>query len=111
MRSAFLALILATAMPAGVLIGAEIGSSMDSSDCEKRQQSSPQTSKKNDRGEQLSIKDIENMSNAGITDDKIIGKIRSTGSVFHLSSSDVQELKDAGISKRVIDYMLQTPYQ
>lgn len=102
--------------PAGVLIGgavgavggAMIGAALDDSDRENIQRNSPQTMKKIDRGEQLSITDIEKMSKAGISDDKIIGTIHSTGSVYHLSSSNVEELKNAGVSQRVIDYMLQT---
>jgi outer membrane lipoprotein SlyB len=105
--------------PAGVLIGgavgavsgAVIGAALDSSDRNNLQQQSPRTLKKVDNGEQLSMSDIEKMSHAGISDDKIIGAINSTGSVYHLSSREVQELKNAGVSQRVIDFMLQTPYQ
>jgi hypothetical protein len=105
--------------PAGVLIGgavgavggALIGAALDSSDRAALQRESPRTMNKVDRGEQLSMKDVEKMSQAGLSDDKIIGAIHSTGSVYHLSSSEVQELKDNGVSQRVIDFMLQTPYQ
>ena len=58
----------------------------------------------------VTIEDIKTMNNAGITDDKIISLIKSTGSVYHLSSADVEDLQRAGVSKRVINYMLQTPY-
>ena len=100
--------------PAGILIGAGVGaatgalvgSALDANDRERV----PQTAKKIDRGEQLSLKDIEKMSEVGISDDKIIGTIHSTGSVYYLSSEDIQELKDAGVSQRVIDYKLQTAY-
>jgi hypothetical protein len=105
--------------PAGVLIGAgvgavsgaAIGSALDSNDQEKVKKSSPRTAKKIDNGEQLSVDDVKKMSQAGITDDKIIGTIQSTGSVYHLSTSDVQDLKNSGVSKRVIDFMMQTAYQ
>jgi gas vesicle protein len=104
--------------PAGVLIGgavgavggALIGASLDSSDRDNVQRESPQTMRKIDRREQLSMRDIEKMSQAGISDDKIIGTIQSTGSVYRLSTSDIQELKDNGVHQRVIDYMLQTGY-
>ncbi len=95
----------------GAATGAVIGAALDDSDRENVQERSPKTMKKIDKGEQLSTKDIETMSQAGVSDDKIISIIQSTGSVFHLSTSDVQKLEDAGVSKRVIDYMLQTPYQ
>lgn len=105
--------------PAGVLIGgavgaaggAAIGAAIDASDRKQIEEQSPQTLKRIDRGEQLSINDIKKMSQAGITDDKIIGTIHTTGSVYHLTSSDIQDLKNAGVSQRVIDYMLKTAYQ
>lgn len=105
--------------PAGVLIGgavgavggALIGAALDSSDRNTLQQESPRTLNKIDSREQLSMRDIEKMSQAGISDDKIIGAISSTGSVYHLSTSDVQELRNSGVSQRVVDFMLQTPYQ
>lgn len=94
----------------GTVGGAVVGYLLDRSDQESLQNSSPQTLRKINRGEQLSIRDIEKMSNAGISDDKIIGIIDSTGSTYHLTSSDVADLKNAGVSQRVIDYMLQTGY-
>ncbi len=105
--------------PAGVLIGAGagaatgaiIGSSLDSSDREKLNQNSPKTTKKIDKSEQLSQNDIVRMTQAGITDDKIIGTIHSTGSVFYLSASDIEHLKNSGVSQRVINYMQETAYQ
>jgi hypothetical protein len=95
----------------GAATGAMIGAALDSSDREKIRKKSPQTAKKVEHREQLSIDDIIKMSEAGIADDKIIGTIQSTGSVYHLSSSDVDELKRGGVSQRVIDYMMQTAYQ
>lgn len=95
---------------AGAVGGAIIGHVLDEKDQENLERSSPQTLKKINTGEQLSIKDIEKMSNAGISDAKIIGVIDSTGSVYHLTSKDIAELHNAGVSQRVIDHMLQTGY-
>ncbi len=104
--------------PAGVLIGgavgaaggAAIGAAIDASDRKQIEKQSPQTLKRIDQGEQLSINDIKKMSQAGISEDKIIGTIHSTGSTYHLTSADIQDLKAAGVSQRVIDYMLKTAY-
>ncbi len=95
----------------GAVGGAIIGASLDESDRSTMQQSSPQTLRRVDNGDQLTLNDIEKMSKSGIGDDKIIGVIQSTGSIYHLSSEDITELKNAGVSQRVIDYMLQTGYQ
>ena len=96
---------------AGAVGGALIGAALDSSDRNNLQQQSPRTLNKIDNREQLSMRDIEKMSQAGISDDKIIGAISSTGSIYYLSTSDVQELRNSGVSQRVIDFMLQTGYQ
>ncbi len=95
----------------GAVSGALIGAALDADDRRDLQQQSPQTLKRVDKGQQLSITDIEKMSQAGISDDKIIGTIQSTGSIYHLSSSDIAELKSAGVSQHVIDYMQQTANQ
>ncbi len=102
--------------PAGVLIGAGVGaatgalvgSAIDANDRDNIQRNSPRTMRRIDNGQQLTIDDIKRMSEAGIADDKIIGTIHSTGSVYYLSESDVEGLREAGVSQRVIDYMMQT---
>ena len=96
----------------GVGVEAPISNSyLSANERENISKNSPETLEKIDDRNQLSIQDIKTMTNAGVTDDKIISIIRSTGSVFYLSSSDVRNLRSSGVSKRVIDYMLQTPYQ
>lgn len=94
----------------GAAAGGLVGAALDEQDRKIVKKESPQTMKKIDRGEQLSLNDIEKMSQAGIADDKIIGTIHSTGSIYNLSSSDITDLKNAGVSQRVIDHMLQTAY-
>jgi outer membrane lipoprotein SlyB len=95
---------------AGAVGGALIGYLLSQEDQERLERSSPQTVRRINKGEQLSITDIEKMSNAGISDSKIIEVIDATGSVYHLSSREVTELQDAGVSQRVIDHMLRTGY-
>lgn len=95
---------------AGAATGAIIGASLDDQDRSDIQRTSPQTMNKIDRGEQLSIEDVKNMSESGIADDKIIQIIHSSGTIYHLSSSDVADLQNGGVSQKVIDYMLQTAY-
>lgn len=108
--------VLISPTPAGALIGtavgagagALVGASLEDHDKQNIQQRAPETGQKIDNKEQLSLDDIKKMSEVGISDDKIIGTIQSTGSVYHLTHSEIEELKQAGVSKRVIDYMLQT---
>lgn len=83
-------------------------SALDDTDRRSMEQQSPRTLKKIDRGEQLSVDDIKKMSKAGLSDNVIIGQIQSTKSVFYLSTADIIDLKNSGVSQRVIDYMIQT---
>ncbi len=91
---------------AGTVGGALIGSALDAQDRENLDRENPRTTRKIDRGEQLSIEDIKAMSRAGIDDSTIIDMIRRTDSVYNLTSEQVIELQKAGVSQRVINYMI-----
>ena len=72
------------------------------------EEKSPNTLKKIDRGQRLSLNDIKAMSEAGISDPVISTQITTTGSIFYLTTSDIMDLKNSGVSERVIDVMIQT---
>ncbi len=59
-------------------------------------------------GDPLSINDIIAISKARVNDGVIIRYIRDHGAVYFLDSSDVQHLRNEGVSQSVVDYMLQT---
>jgi hypothetical protein len=59
----------------------------------------------------LGITDVAQMAQAHVTDQVIISQIRSTGSVFRLSSTDTIWLKQNGVSDAVIQEMLATAYR
>ncbi len=84
---------------------------LDSSDRRSLEKQSPKTLKKIDNGEALSTDDIKKMTQAGISDDVIIRQINATSSTFYLSSADIVDMKKAGVSQRVISYMVQTGNQ
>ncbi len=92
----------------GAVGGALIGSALDEQDRKIMQQKSPQTVDKIDHGQQLNVNDVKQMSQAGLNDNVIIGQIQSTKSIFHLSTDEIIDLKNAGVSQRVIDYMIET---
>ena len=48
------------------------------------------------------------LSAARVNDDVIISQIRSTGTSFHLSSADIIDLSNSGVSQRVIEFMINT---
>lgn len=95
----------------GAAAGGLIGYALDEQDREIMQQKSPQTLQKIDNKEQLSVDDIKAMAKNGLSDNVIIGQIQSTHSVFHLTTNEIIDLKDSGVSQKVIDYMIQTGNQ
>jgi hypothetical protein len=95
----------------GAVGGALIGAALDSEDRDKLQQNSPQTLNRIDRGQQLTLNDIKTMSRNGLSDNVIVGQIQATHSVFYLSTDQIVDLKKAGVSQQVIDYMIQTGNQ
>ena len=92
----------------GAASGALIGAALDESDRRALDKESPRTTRKIDRGEELSMRDIKSMSKAGISDNVIISQIDATHSTFSLTSADIIDLKKAGVSQKVINYMIQT---
>jgi len=83
---------------------------LDEQDRKNMEKNAPRTLKKIDNGEQLSIYDIKQMTNAGISDKVIISQIQATGSQFNLTSADIIDLKNAGVAQNVIDAMIQAGY-
>jgi uncharacterized protein YcfJ len=95
----------------GLVGGGLIGYSLDEQDRQTMQQQSPQTLQRIDHGQPLTTEDIKAMSKAGINDDVIISQIQSTGTVFQLSTDQIIDLKNSGVSQKVIDYMVETGIQ
>ena len=57
-------------------------------------------------GQQLSVDDVIKLSQAGLSEDVIITKIKKNGHAFDLSPDQMLQLKTAKVSDRVIQYML-----
>ena len=60
------------------------------------------------QGKPLTIEDIKILSHANISDDLIISQINATRTVYHLTSVQIIDLNQSGISHKVIDYMINT---
>jgi hypothetical protein len=56
----------------------------------------------------LSIADVEALAHAKVSDDVIISQIQNTRSVYHLAAADIINLRDTGVSDRVVNYMINT---
>ena len=88
-----------------------VGATLDNTDSRSMEQQSPRTLKKIDQGEQLSTDDVKKMAKAGLSDKAVISQIQATNSVFYLSTADIIDLKNSGVSQKIIDYMVQTGNQ
>ena len=93
----------------GALSGAIIGNSIDQSQRERVQQQSPQTMTRVETSQPLGLADIKALVRSGVSDDIIISQIRNSRTVYRLSTAEILDLKDAGVSNRVIDFMINSP--
>ena len=69
----------------------------------------PNTLYKVDYNQRLSVEDIKAMSQAKIRDGVIIDKINSTNSHYALTGDQVRNLRESGVSRRVIDAIQRNP--
>jgi hypothetical protein len=93
----------------GAVAGGLIGHLMDQQQQERLHQQAPQTYVRVDQGQPLGVADVKALARSGINDDVIISQIRNSRTVYHLSAADIIDLRDAGVSNRVIDFMINTP--
>ncbi|HZT23913.1 MAG TPA: YXWGXW repeat-containing protein [Verrucomicrobiae bacterium] len=92
----------------GAITGGIIGSGMDEEQRERLRAQAPQTYVRVEQGQPLGLADIKALAQAHVSDEVIINQIQSTHSVYHLSSADIIDLHNAGVSDRVIDFMINT---
>ena len=60
-------------------------------------------------GDDLSLYDIKALTRAHVSDGIILRYLRDQETVYYLNSDDVANLRKAGVSQSIVDYMLQTP--
>ena len=56
----------------------------------------------------VSVTDIKLLAKTGVSDAVILSQIRNSHAVYHLNSSDVNDLKSNNVSKAVIDFTINT---
>lgn len=93
---------------AGLIAGGLIGAALDEQDRKVMQQTSPRTVDRMDREEPLTINDIIKLSQGGVTDDTMINYIHDKKTKYNLTQAQIRRLQDAGVSQRVINYMIET---
>jgi surface antigen len=100
----------------GALGGALIGNEMDKSDRRHaeedryydRSYSSPPPRREYASSSRVSKEDVISWTNRGVRDSEIMDRIDRSGTVYHLSAADENELRDARVSEDVIHEMKET---
>jgi len=92
----------------GAVSGALVGAALDEQDRKIMEKTSPRTVERMDLKEPLTINDIIKLSQGGVSDDTIIRYLRDTKTTYNLSQSQINRLQEAGVSQRVINYMIET---
>ena len=92
----------------GAVAGGLIGNALDEQQQATLQRENPATYQRVYEGQPLTISDIIALSKAGVNDSVIMSQIDATKTVFRLSSLQIINLKDTGVSQRVINYMIDT---
>jgi hypothetical protein len=82
--------------------------SLDVQDRQVLEQKSPRTLERMDQGEPLTINDVIQLSQAGVSDDLIIAYMQETSSLYSLSPAQIKRLQNGGTSQRVINYMVDS---
>ncbi len=94
---------------AGALAGGLIGNSADREQEARLQAQTPPVYVNVAPVQPTSLADVQAMAKAGISDDVIITQIRNSRTVYHLAAADVIGLRDAGVSEKVMNFMINTP--
>lgn len=88
----------------GAITGGLIGHGMDSQQRDWERQrvpAIPQT-------QPVGIADIKSMTKGGISEEVMISHIRNSRTVYRLTTAEIIDLKDSGVSQKVIDFMINT---
>ncbi len=91
-----------------IIAGSIIGAALDIQDRKVMEKSSPRTISRMDKGEPLTINDIIKLSQGGICDDTVIQYIKEQKTVYTLSQSQTKRMREAGVSQRVINSMIES---
>lgn len=92
----------------GAVAGGLVGASLDEQDRKVMERSSPRTVDRMDHGEPLTVNDVIKLSQGGVSDDSIIQYMQQRGTTYNLSQAQIRRLQDAGVSQRVINYMIDS---
>ena len=93
----------------GAITGGIVGHEMDRDARERLRAEAPATYARVEQSNPLAVADIKAMVSAQVGDDVIISQIQSTHSIYQLSAADIIDLKNGGVSEKLIQFMINTP--
>lgn len=94
---------------AGVITGGLIGHSLDEEQQARLRAEAPETYVRVDQGQPLMISDVKALVRSGVRDNVIIRQIQASRTVYHLSAAEIIDLRNSGVSDKVVNYMINTP--
>ncbi len=68
----------------------------------------PPQIQRNDQGQSISVADVKALATAGLSDDVILSHIRNSQAVYRLTTAEIIDLKNSGVSDKVIDFMINS---
>jgi hypothetical protein len=68
----------------------------------------PPTIQRGGQGQSIGVADVKALAKAGLSDEVILSHIRNSQAVYHLRTAEIIDLKNSGVSEKVIDFMINT---
>jgi hypothetical protein len=69
----------------------------------------PQPVQRANQAQPVGVADIKALVKAGISDEVILSHLRNSQAVYHLTTAEIIDLKNNGVSEKVMDFMINTP--
>jgi hypothetical protein len=69
---------------------------------------SPPPIQRTDQGPSASVADVKALAKTGLSDEVILSHIRNSHAVYHLTTAEIIDLKESGVSEKIIDFMINT---
>lgn len=66
----------------------------------------PELGQKMQRGAPLALADVQVLTKSGVPDDTTLAYLRSTAAAYQLTTEAIDQLRAAGVSDRVVNYLL-----
>jgi len=93
---------------AGVVAGSLIGNAADQAQSAPVSYPAPATYVQVSQPQPLSLADVKSLVRSGLSDEVIISQLVTTHTGFRLSSTDIIDLRNSGVSDRLLNFMINT---